>query len=140
MSPVIQQHVNELLNNIKFIKVSEKYKDAKNADKSSMLYTVLALCLAYQRTPIPSDTDIIIRQHYLMVVKPLCEEVLAAVNEEEYIDYNKVLELIEPLYMTRYNIAHGHTDLKTTCMLVEASTMISGEHKAYMEGALDAFK
>lgn len=113
-------------------KEREQYKKAKVADKSRYLYSDIAMALAFNCTPIPSEADLIPRQYVITVVKPLCEELLSKINEMEIIDHKLILSMVEPLYMARYNLAHGKASLGDMYEIVHKSTMISKELKDYL--------
>jgi hypothetical protein len=136
----IQLIKSAVISAVSHLRTRTEYKEAKNENKSQLLYSTIAMRLAFQHAEMPSGKDIPVRQFYTAYVVPMVEDVLAAVNEVELIDFNLVKGLVEQLYVARYDILHGEMSDSVLMKFALLSPRLSGDFKEFLQGALDVDK
>ena len=128
-----------LRRNIADLETENNYLRATSENKTKMLYALIAVSLAYHHAPIPSDTDIVIGPYFAANIEPEWNAVLAELNEERVIDYQKISGMARRIYMSRYDQAHGRKPLKQIIDGICENAYLNETDRSYLECLEDAY-
>jgi len=123
------------------LKATDNYISANSEDRSKQYNTVLAMLLAYQCAPIPSDTDIIVAQYYHTYIYPQWSTYLSEINENvDVIDMEKIEQLAKRIYLARYDTAHGRKSMSEIIDSIICNNALSGQDRECLGYVSDTFK
>lgn len=133
------EQYQELVARISELKTTDNYIRATSADKTKQLNTSIALLLAYNCAPIPSDSDIVIGQYYVEHIKGTWSQHLSNINEDvEVIDFDAIQMMAQRFYFARYNTAHGRKPLPVIIASVMGDTSLSGADRECLQALANA--